>query len=144
MFDGRTVEQYLEDAAQLIESVHSADGIVIASSVDRRSFTTTLKDLTDHLPIVSLAGKPVGIIALSANPHDFLAVEWHLGDVLAWFGARVMQSVYLVSADFVDGRLTDAAERDLEELGDAVIKLKDVASMPSGFPGPKPFAGDRN
>src|SRR5260221_9412804 len=46
--DGRTVEQYLEDAAPLIRSVHSADGVIIASSVDRRSFAATLKVLTDH------------------------------------------------------------------------------------------------
>jgi len=32
--DGRTVEQYLEDAAPLIRSVHPADGVIIASSVD--------------------------------------------------------------------------------------------------------------
>jgi NAD(P)H-dependent FMN reductase len=144
IIDGRTAEQYLEDSAQLIRSVHAADGVIIASSLNRRSFAATLKVLTDHLPIVSLAGKPVGIVAMSDNPHDFLAVEWHLDEVLAWLGARTVQSVYLVSADFVDSRLSDAAQQDLEELGEAVIKLKEPVQTPSAFLEPRTHAGDRN
>ena len=40
------------------------------------------------------------MVAMGPSPHDFLAVDWHLGDVLAWFGTRVMQTVYLVSEDY--------------------------------------------
>lgn len=141
---GRSAEQLGDDTAAIIESVRSAAGIVFASPVYRGSFTGALKNLLDHLPVESLAGKPVGIVAMGATQHHFLGVDRHLRDVLAWFGAlMVPTSVYLASADFVDGQLTDSAKQDLKDLADAVIKLKDVAPPPGSFLGPKPLAGRR-
>jgi len=94
--------------------------------------------------IGALAGKPVGIVAMGATQHHFLGVDWHLRDVLAWFGALVVPtSVYLASSDFVDGQLTEGAKQDLSALADAVIKLKDLAPAPGGFLGPKPLAARR-
>ena len=143
--DGRPPEQYNDDTAAIVASVSAADGVIIASPVYRGSFTGALKNLLDHLPLESLAGKPVGIIAMGATQHHFLGVDWHLRDVLAWFGALVVPtSVYLASADFVDGQLGESAKQDLKDLADAVIKLKDVAPAAGGFLGPKPLAGRRN
>jgi len=142
--DGRPAEQLGDDTAAIISSVRAADGVVIASPVYRGSFTGALKNLLDHLPVESLAGKPVGIIAMGATQHHFLGVDWHLRDVLAWFGALVVPtSVYLASSDFVDGQLTEGAKQDLSALADAVIKLKDLAPAPGGFLGPKPLATRR-
>ena len=143
--DGRPPEQYNDDTAAIVASVRSADGVVIASPVYRGSFTGALKNLLDHLPLESLAGKPVGIVAMGATQHHFLGVDWHLRDVLAWFGALVVPtSVYLASADFVDGQLGESAKQDLRDLADAVIKLKGVAADAGSFLGPKPLAGRRN
>ena len=126
--DGRPPEQYNDDTAAIIESVRGADGVIFASPVYRGSFTGALKNLLDHLPIESLAGKPVGIVAMGATQHHYLGVDWHLRDVLVWFGALVVPtSVYLASADFVDGQLTESAKQDLKDLADAVLKLKEVA-----------------
>jgi FMN reductase len=142
--DGRPPEQYRDDTAAIIESVRAADGVIFASPVYRGSFTGALKNLLDHLPLESLAGKPVGIIAMGATQHHFLGVDWHLRDVLAWFGALLVPtSVYLASADFVDGQLTGSGQQDLKDLASAVIKLKEVASA-SGFLGPRPLASRRN
>jgi NAD(P)H-dependent FMN reductase len=142
--DGRPPEQYKDDTASIIESVRAADGVILASPVYRGSFTGALKNLLDHLPIESLAGKPVGIVAMGASQHHFLGVDWHLRDVLAWFGAIVVPtSVYLASADFVDGQLTEGAKQDLRDLADAVIKLKEVAT-PGSFLGPRPLAARRH
>jgi FMN reductase len=142
--DGRPAEQLGDDTAAIIASVRASNGVVIASPVYRGSFTGALKNLLDHLPVESLAGKPVGIIAMGATQHHFLGVDWHLRDVLAWFGALIVPtSVYLASADFVDGQLTDSAKHDLTALADAVIKLKDVAPAPGSFLGPKPLAARR-
>ena len=142
--DGRPAEQYKDDTAAIIESVKAADGVIVASPVYRGSFTGALKNLLDHLPIESLGGKPVGIVAMGATQHHFLGVDWHLRDVLAWFGAIVAPaSVYLASADFVDGQLSESAKQDLNDLADAIIKLKQVAT-PGSFLGPRPLAGRRN
>ena len=141
--DGRPPEQYNDDTAAIVARVRAADGVILASPVYRGSFTGALKNLLDHLPIESLAGKPVGIVAMGASQHHFLGVDWHLRDVLAWFGAIVVPtSVYLASADFVDGQVTESAKQDLKDLADAVIKLKGVAT-PGSFLGPKPLAGRR-
>lgn len=143
--DGRPAEQLGDDTASIIASVRAADGVVIASPVYRGSFTGALKNLLDHLPVESLAGKPVGIIAMGATQHHFLGVDWHLRDVLAWFGALVVPTgVYLAASDFVDGQLTEGAKQDLTALAEAVIKLKDVAPKPGSFLGPKPLAARRN
>jgi FMN reductase len=143
--DGRPPEQYNDDTAAIIASVRAADGVIFASPVYRGSFTGALKNLLDHLPIESLAAKPTGIVAMGATQHHFLGVDWHLRDVLAWFGALVVPtSVYLVSADFVNGELSDSAKQDLKDLADAVIKLKEVLPPSGGFLGPRPLASRRN
>ena len=143
--DGRPPEQYNDDTAGIVASVSGADGVIIASPVYRGSFTGALKNLLDHLPLESLAGKPVGIVAMGATQHHFLGVDWHLRDVLAWFGALLVPTgVYLASADFVDGRPGESAKQDLKDLADAVIKLKDVAPAAGSFLGPRPLAGRRN
>ena len=143
--DGRPPEQYNDDTAAIIESVRAADGLIVASPVYRGSFTGALKNLLDHLPLESLATKPIGIVAMGATPHHFLGVDWHLRDVLAWFGALVVPtSVYLVSADFVNGELSDNAKLDLKDLADAVVKLKEVSPPPGSFIGPRPLASRRN
>jgi FMN reductase len=103
-----------------------------------------LKNLLDHLPIEALAGKPVGIVAMGATNHHYLGVDWHLRDVLAWFGAVVVPtSVYLSSADFVEGNLADGAKQDLTALVQALYKLKQISPAPGEYLGPRPLASGR-
>ena len=84
--DGRPPEQYGDDTASIVARVGAADAVILASPVYRGSFTGALKNLLDHLPVDALAGKPVGIVAMGASAHHYLGVDWHLRDVLAWFG----------------------------------------------------------
>jgi len=87
-----------------------------------------LKNLLDLLPVEALQGKPCGVLAMGASQHHYLGVDWHLRDVLAWFGALTLpSSVYLASADFVEGELTQAAREELRRLASAVHAF---ASLP--------------
>jgi FMN reductase len=143
--DGRPPEQYPDDTARVVHSVQAAEGIVIASPVYRGSITGALKNLLDHLPVESLAAKPVGIVAMGATPHHFLGVDWHLRDILAWFGAMIVPtSVYLDSSDFVAGELSEAVRQDLRELADAVITLGRITPPAGRFLGPRPLAARRS
>lgn len=143
--DGRPPEQYGDDTAAIVQSVRQADAVIIASPIYRGSITGALKNLIDHLPLESLAGKPVGIVAMGATHHHFLGVDWHLRDILAWFGAIVVPtSAYLASADFVDGKLTEGAQQDLRDLADAAIKLVSISPGAGKFLGPKPLAARRS
>jgi len=126
--DGRTPDAYRDDTATVVQRIATAEIIVLASPVYRASFTGALKNLLDHLPVEALMGKPCGIVAMGATAHHFLGVEWHLRDVLTWFGAIVPPTgVYLSSADFVEGNLVDGARADLAALADALIRLKTIA-----------------
>lgn len=80
---------------------------------------------------------------MGATTHHYLGVDWHLRDVLAWFGAIVAPtSVYLVSADFVEGALSNGAKHDLESLVQALFTLR--AIVPAGeYLGPRPLAARR-
>jgi FMN reductase len=142
--DGRPPEQYADDTASIVARVHDADVVIFASPVYRGSFTGALKNVLDHLPLEALAGKPVGIVAMGATSHHYLGVDWHLRDVLAWFGALVVpSSVYLSSSDFVEGFPSDDARHDLNSLVQALLRLKDVAPVKGQYLGPRPLASRR-
>jgi FMN reductase len=143
--DGRPPEQYGDDTASLLARIQQADVILMASPVYRGTFTGALKNLLDHLPIEALAGKPIGIVAMGATTHHYLGIDWHLRDVLAWFGAIVAPtSVYLSSSDFVTGNLSDDAKRDLTSLVNALLKLKEIAPAAGEYLGPWPLAARRD
>jgi len=138
--DGRPPTDYGDDTAATVKLISDAEAVIIASPIYRGSITGALKNLLDHTPVDALMGKPVGIIAMGATTHHYLGVDWHLRDILAWFGAMVAPtSVYLWSADFVDGKISDAARSEMQSLVDAVIKLSAIA----GPLGPKPLAARR-
>jgi FMN reductase len=142
--DGRPPDKYEDDTGATVARVGSADAVILASPVYRGSFTGALKNLLDHLPIEALAGKPVGIIAMGATNHHYLGVDWHLRDVLAWFGALVVPtSVYLASSDFVEGNLSDGAKLDLISLVRALYKLKEISPPQGEYLGPRPLASRR-
>ena len=142
--DGRPVDELGDDTASIVVRVRAADVIVLASPVYRGSFTGALKNLLDQLPLEVLSGKPVGIVAMGATQHHYLGVDWHLRDVLAWFGALVAPtSVYLSSSDFVGGAPSDEAKRELTSLVRALLKLKEIAPASGEFLGPRPLASRR-
>jgi FMN reductase len=143
--DGRAPDAYGDDTASVVNRIASADIVVLATPVYRASFTGSLKNLLDQLPVETLMGKPCGIVAMGATTHHFLGVEWHLRDVLTWFGAIVPPTgVYLSSVDFVDGKLIDSANADLAALAGALIQLRTIAPGAGKPLGPLPLSARRN
>ena len=142
--DGRPPERYDDDTAQVVSRVAAADAVLLASPVYRGTFTGALKNLLDHLPVEALAGKPVGIVSMGATQHHYLGIDWHLRDVLAWFGALVAPtSVYLASSDFHEGRPSEAAQADLVALVTVLARLREIAPAAGQWLGPKPLAARR-
>jgi FMN reductase len=138
--DGHPPAEYHDDTAAIVAKIHSADLVVLATPVYRGTFTGALKNLLDHLPVESLMGKPCGIIAMGATNHHFLGADWHLRDVLGWFGAfTAPTSVYLTSADFADGAPSDAARAELLSLVRTLTKMKDVFPQGARTVGPLPL-----
>lgn len=140
--DGRPPDRYADDTGRVVAALAGADAVLLASPVYRASFTGALKNLLDLVPLEALRAKPVGIVAMGAGPHHYLGVDWQLRAVLAWFGAWVVPtSVYLESAHFQDGRLTDPAAR--AGLTDLVAALVVQAGHSGQAPGPPPLAAGR-
>jgi FMN reductase len=142
--DGRPLEQLTDDTPALVRAVADADAVLFASPVYRGSYTGALKNFLDLLPVEALLGKPCGIIAMGATQHHYLGVDWHLRDVLTWFGAFLApSSVYLASSDFQDGALIDTAKEDLRALVSALLRLLSVAQQSETPLGPTPLAARR-
>lgn len=142
--DGRRPEQIGGDTERMVETVRHAGAMLFASPVYRGSFTGALKNLLDLLPVEALEGKACGILAMGATQHHFLGVDWHLRDVLAWFGAvPAPVGVYLTSADFEEGRLIAARREELAELVAGVLRLRQ-ALQAAGPLGPRPLAARRS
>ena len=140
--DGRPPEKFDDDTGAVVARVAGADRVLLASPVYRGTFTGALKNLLDLTPIEALRAKPVGIVAMGATAHHYLGVDWQLRAVLAWFGARVVPtSVYLESAHFREGALTDQPSR--AALADLVDALLAMPSTAGGAFGPPPLAAGR-
>ncbi len=100
--------------------------------------------MLDNVPVEALRSKPCGIIAIGATNHHYLGIDWHLRDVLAWFGALVAPtSVYLSSEDFPSGEPSDEAGHELSELTMTVLRLRAAVRPASRSLGPDPLAGRR-
>jgi FMN reductase len=138
--DARPLTERGDDSAEVVAKLAGADAVVLASPVYRASMTGALKNLLDLVPVEALIGKPVGIVAMGATQHHYLGVDSHLRDVMAWFGALVAPtSVYLTSADFVDGVLSDGAAESLDALLDTLALLSQSLAG-KGDLGPLPLA----
>ncbi len=137
--DGRPIEQLTDDTGKLVTPVAQAEALVLATPVYRATLTGALKNALDLLPVEELQGKPVAVIAMGASLHHYLGPEAHLRDILAWFGAvQLPTSVYLSSADFSEGQLTEGAAGQLDALLETLVSFADAVRTVTI--GPKPLA----
>ncbi len=137
--DGRDPAELGDDTAAVIERVDAAGAVVFATPVYRGSFTGSLKNLFDQLPVPTLQGKVVGLVAMGASDHHFLGPERHLRDVLSFFGAVLLPvAVYLTNTDFDDGIPGERAGATLDELFAAAIAFS--AALGEVATGPTPLA----
>jgi FMN reductase len=125
------------DASHAVEMVTAASAVVVMSPVYRASIPGALKWLIDELPVDALKFKPVAIAAMGGSAHHYLAVDRHLRDILAWFGALVAPtSVYATGKSFDEGGApTIELQADLRLLVDGVLALSSRSII-----GPEPLA----
>ena len=123
--DGRPLDSYSEATRDAVMRIAAAGAVLIGAPVYRASYPGVLKNLLDIVPVEALQNKPVGIVAMGASPHHYLAVDTQLRQVLAWFGALVAPtSVYVTGGDFRDGKLaSEPARKDLVALTGTLITL---------------------
>jgi FMN reductase len=138
--DGRPTDALADDTSATVEAIAAAEAVLLATPVYRGSFTGSLKNLLDHVPVEALFAKPTAIVTMGATAHHYLGADRHLRDVLSFFGALVTPvSVYLTSADFSDGVPNAQAAYELDLLLANLLGLS--ARVSEAPPGPTPLAG---
>ena len=140
--DGRPLSTYPDDTEAVVQQVMSADMYLIATPIFRASFTASLKNLLDLVPVEGLMGKVCGLVGMGATDHHYLAIDTQLRPVLAWFGVHLVPGgVYLQSRHFHDGQLADPeAIAGLKALVSGTIAMHHAAAQNVGTLGPKPLA----
>ncbi|MCH7606645.1 MAG: NAD(P)H-dependent oxidoreductase [Chloroflexi bacterium] len=141
--DGRPLPDYSDDTEAVVQRVMDADMYLIGTPIFRASFTASLKNLLDLVPVEGLMGKVCGLVApIASGDHHYLSVDTQLRPVLAWFGAHLVPGgVYLQSRQFQDGKLADpGAIAALGSLTNAVITMQQAVAGNSGMMGPSPLA----
>jgi NAD(P)H-dependent FMN reductase len=133
ILDGRPLENYEDDTATVINRVKQGDMFLLASPIYRGTYTGAFKNLLDHIPLVALEGKTVGLIATGATLHHYLAIDHQFRGLLAWFNVHVMPGfVYLDGSAYSDGEVVDPIRlRALEELGETLVTVsKKIRGVP--------------
>lgn len=138
--DGRPDEGYDAVTRDAVRRIREAHAVLFASPIYRASIPGVLKNLLDLLPVEALRDKPVGLVAMGASDHHYLAMDAQLRPVLAWFGALVLPTqVYLTGRDFEQGELrSESARGELRELVEAAVAAAE--KLAGASLGPTPLA----
>ena len=67
--DGRPLPEYPDGTEAVVERVMAADMYLIATPIFRASFSASLKNLLDLVPVEGLMGKVCGLVAMGATDH---------------------------------------------------------------------------
>jgi NAD(P)H-dependent FMN reductase len=124
ILDGRGLDEYEDDTAEVIRTLESGDAFIMGSPVYRGTYTGAFKNLLDHAPLNAFEGKAVGLVATGATTHHYLAIDHEMRAVLAWFNAWLVPgSVYVDSKSYQEGTLHEEVQEYLRQLGEAVLDL---------------------
>lgn len=89
----------------ILDTILSADALVVGTPVYKGSFTGLFKHLIDLIDPAALAGKPVLLTATGGGDRHALVIEHQLRPLFGFFEAASLPTgVYAGGADFRDGQ----------------------------------------
>jgi FMN reductase len=117
-FTGALVRDDLPESIEtVLQSIESADLLVVASPVYRASVTGLFKHLFDFVGQYALIGKPVLLAATGGSDRHALIIEHQLRPLFGFFQALTLPlGVYASDADFTDYRVSNPALQERIEL----------------------------
>jgi flavin reductase (DIM6/NTAB) family NADH-FMN oxidoreductase RutF/NAD(P)H-dependent FMN reductase len=120
--DGRKITDVVS-VDKVVKTISAASVVVLATPIYRGTYSAALKNLLDWLPLESLEGKRVGLIASGTTPHHYLMIDMTLRPLLAWFNAVLIPgSVYLTRDDIShDGLPSETTAANLNALARALV-----------------------
>jgi FMN reductase len=121
---GQTTERSQADGslARILDSIESADALVVGTAVYKGAYTGMFKLLFDLFAMEALAGKAVLLTATGAAPAHASVIDYHLRPLFLFFDARVgTRGLYGLPPDFETPERLAAAfrpriERSVDEL----------------------------
>jgi FMN reductase len=88
----------------IMDTLLSADALVVGSPVYKGSYTGLFKHLFDLIDPAALAGKPVLLTATGGGDKHALVIEHQLRPLFGFFEAVTLPTgIYASGADFTDG-----------------------------------------
>jgi len=138
--DGRPLTEYPDDTPHVVAKIQAADAYVIGTPIYRGSYTGSLKNLLDHVPVEAMMGKVAGLIATAATDHHYLSIDQELRPVLLWFNLHLVPgSVYVRSNQLQGNVISDEqVSVHLRLLGEAVAEMQQ--HLAGGVQGPPPLS----
>ncbi len=138
--DGRPLNEYTDDTPQVVAKIQAADAYIIGTPIYRGSYTGSLKNLLDHVPVEAMMGKVAGLIATAATDHHYLSIDQELRPVLLWFNLHLVPgSVYVRSNQLQGDTISDEqVSEHLRLLGEAVAEMHQ--RLAGGVQGPPPLS----
>jgi FMN reductase len=100
---GNTTDRSQADAsvARILDSIESADALVVGTAVYKGAYTGMFKHLFDLFAMDALARKPVLLTATGAAPGHASVIDYHLRPLFLFFDARVgTRGLYGLTPDF--------------------------------------------
>lgn len=95
--------------AAILETILSADALIVGSPVYKGSYTGLFKHLVDLIDPAALAGKPVLLTATGGGDKHALIIEHQLRPLFGFFEAATLPTgIYAGAADFTDTQPSSA------------------------------------
>jgi len=138
--DGRPLPDYPDDTPKTVERIQVADAYLIGTPIYRGSYTGSLKNLLDHVPVEAMMGKVAGLIVNGATDHHYLSIDQELRPVLMWFNLHLVPgSVYVRGNQMQRTAIVDEqVQEHVRLLGEAVVDLS--RRLNGSLQGPPPLS----
>ncbi len=138
--DGRPLDDYPDDTSKAVARIQAADAYIIGTPIYRGSYTGSLKNLLDHVPVEAMMGKVAGLIVNGATDHHYLSIDQELRPLLMWFNLHLVPgSVYVRGNQMQGTTISDEQAREhVRLLGEAVIDL--TQRLTGSLQGPPPLS----
>jgi FMN reductase len=98
------LEDLTGNARTAVDTILSADALIVGSPVYKGSYTGLFKHLFDLIDPAALAGKPVLLTATGGGEKHALVIEHQLRPLFAFFEAAALPTgIYASASDFTEG-----------------------------------------
>ena len=125
------------DLAALIETISTADALIVGSPVYKGTYTGLFKHLFDLIEPKALKDKPIVLSATGGSERHALVLDHGLRPLFAFFSADILATgLYATEADFVDHQpqsatLLSRIDRTVEELTWRLLSSRPEPVRPS-------------